>query len=66
MDDLSKTEMHMSENSMMMMGNKLMLEQLPGSSRGVGATFHWFGKVMGMPIDIIETVTEWRLLSSSI
>ena len=59
MDDLSKTGMHMTENSMMMMGSKLMLEQLPGPCRGVGATFHWHGKVMGMPVDITETVTKW-------
>ncbi|MBX7109595.1 MAG: hypothetical protein K1X61_13165 [Chitinophagales bacterium] len=59
MDDLSKTGMHMRENSMMMMGSKLVLEQLPGPSKGVGATFHWEGKVMGMPIEIIETVTKW-------
>lgn len=59
MDDLSKTGMHMSENSIMMMGSKLVLEQMPGPSKGVGATFHWNGKVMGMPVDIIETVTKW-------
>ena len=59
MDDLSKTGMHMSQSSMMMMGSKLTLEQLEGPSKGVGATFHWTGKVMGMPIDITETVTKW-------
>jgi len=59
MDDLSKTGMHMSQSSMMMMGSKLTLEQLEGPSKGVGATFHWSGKVMGMPIDITETVTKW-------
>lgn len=59
MDDLSKTGMHMSNSSMMMMGSKLMLEQLPGPSQGLGASFHWSGSVMGMPIDITETVTKW-------
>ena len=59
MDNLSKTGMHMSENSMMMMGSKLILEQLSGPLQGVGATFHWYGKVMGMSIDITETVTKW-------
>lgn len=59
MDDLSKTGIHMSQSSMMMMGSKLTLEQLEGPSKGVGATFHWSGKVMGMPIDITETVTKW-------
>ena len=60
MDDVSKTGMHMSENSMMMMGSKLILEQIPGPSKGIGATFHWYGKVMRMPVDITETVTTWR------
>lgn len=59
MDNLSKVGMHMSENSMMMMGSKLVLEQMPGPDSGVGATFHWKGKVMGMTIDIMESVTKW-------
>ncbi len=49
MDDLSKIGMHMSNSSIMMIGSKLMLEQLPGPSQGLGASFHWSGSVMGMP-----------------
>lgn len=59
MDDLSKTGMHMSEKSMMMMGSKLALEHLSGPARGVGAVYHWHGKVMGMRIDITEKITTW-------
>lgn len=49
---------HLSQ-SFMMMGSKLTLEQLRGPGKGAGATFHWSGKVMEMPIDITETVTKW-------
>ncbi len=60
MDDLAKTGMHMSGRSMMMMGSKLKIEQLPGPEKGVGATFRWKGKVLGLPIDFTETVTHWK------
>ncbi len=60
MDDFSKTGMHMGENSMMMMGSKLNLKQLSAYAIGVGATYRWYGKMMGMTIDFSETVTEWR------
>ncbi len=60
MDDFYKTGMHMSENSMMMMGSKLKLEQLSINSTGVGAKYRWHGKMMGMKIDFSETVTKWQ------
>jgi hypothetical protein len=60
MDDLTQTGMHMSERSMMMMGSKLELERLPGPEKGVGATFRWSGKVLGLPVDFTETVTYWK------
>ncbi len=59
MDDFSKTGMHMSESSMMMMGSKLKLEQLSTNSTGIGASFRWYGKMMGMTMDFSETVTNW-------
>ena len=37
MDDFSKTGMHMSEKSMMMMGSKLTLEQLSPNKFGLRA-----------------------------
>lgn len=60
MDDFSKTGMHMSESSMMMMGSKLKLEQLSSQSTGVGAKYRWYGTMMGMTIDLSEMVTKWQ------
>src|SRR6187551_958462 len=59
MDDLAKTGMHMTESSMMMMGSKLTLEDITKNSSGVGATFLWYGKMMGMKMDFTEMVTAW-------
>ena len=36
MDDFSKTGMHMTESSMMMMGSKLTLEQVSTNATGFG------------------------------
>jgi hypothetical protein len=60
MDDFSKTGMHMGENSMMMMGSKLKLEQLSTNATGVGASYRWYGKMIGMTIEFSETVTIWQ------
>ena len=60
MDDFSKTGMHMSESSMMMMGSKLKLEQLSPNPTGIGASYRWYGKMMGMTMDFSETVTKWE------
>ena len=60
MDDFSKTGMHMSESSMMMMGSKLKLEQLSTNPTGVGAKYRWYGKMMGMTMDFSEAVTKWQ------
>lgn len=60
MDDFSKTGMHMTENSMMMMGSKLKLEQLSPNASGVGAKYRWYGKIMGMKMDFSETVAKWQ------
>lgn len=59
LDDFSKTGMHMSESSMMMMGSKLNLEQL-STNPGLGASYRWSGKLMGMTMDFSETVTKWQ------
>lgn len=61
MDDLAKTGMHMTKRSMMMMGSKLTLEDITQSGTGIGSTFHWYGKMMGMKIDFTETITEWKV-----
>ena len=60
MDDFSKTGMHMSESSMMMMGSKLILQQLSTNATGIGASYRWYGKMMGMTMDFSESVTKWQ------
>ena len=60
MDDFSKTGMHMSQSSMMMMGSKLTLEQLSSNAIGIGAKVRWYGKMMGMTMDFSEAVTKWE------
>ena len=60
MDDFSKTGMHMTESSMMMMGSKLKLDQLSENPGGVGAKYSWHGKMLGMKMDFSETVTKWE------
>lgn len=60
MDDFSKTGMHMSQSSMMLMGSKLKLELLTPQQTGLGAKYRWYGKMMGMTIDFSETVTKWQ------
>lgn len=59
MDDFSKTGMHMSESSMMMMGSKLTLEQLSPNTVGLNAKYRWYGKMMGMTMDFTQVVTKW-------
>ena len=60
MDDFSKTGMHMSESSLMMLGSKLKLAHLSTNPTGVGAIYRWYGKIMGMTIDFNETVIKWQ------
>src|SRR5687768_14693867 len=59
MDNLSNTGMHMMENSGMMMGSKLQLEQLSDHAKGLNAKFRWSGKMMGITMDFTTVVTEW-------
>ena len=60
MDNFSKTSMHMTESSMMMMGSKLTLKQLSTNATGVGSSYRWYGKMMGMTMDFSEIVTKWK------
>ena len=50
----------MSESSMMMMGSKLRLEQISSNPTGLGAAYRWYGKMMGMTIDLNEKATKWQ------
>ena len=43
------------------MGSKLELEQLSTNATGIGASYRWYGKMLGMTMDFTETVTNWQL-----
>lgn len=59
MDDINNVGWHMSgESSMPMMGSRLELEVID-DKKGSGAAYRLKGSVMGMVIDIEETVTKW-------
>jgi hypothetical protein len=59
-DAIHNLARHMSESrSMPMMGSKLKLEVMTPKSTGVGATYWYTGRMMGMTIDFSETVTTY-------
>lgn len=60
-DDIRNLARHMSERgSMPMMGSKLALEIVTPEMTGVGATYRYRGRVMGLTIDFSETVTRYE------
>ena len=72
-DDIRNLARHMSERrSMPMMGSRLKLEILTPNATGIGATYRYSGKMMGLVIDFSETVTRyvvgrekvWRTIGS--
>jgi Polyketide cyclase / dehydrase and lipid transport len=59
-DDIRNLARHMSESrSMPMMGSKLKLEILTAQTTGIGATYRYSGRMMGLTIDFSETVTAY-------
>ena len=61
LDDIRNTGWHMSQHSPMMFGSKLDLEILSADANGVGATYRWRGKVLGIPVDFTEVVSRWAV-----
>ena len=59
LDDINNIGTHMSSRSMAMMGGRLDVETLTESRTGKGAAYRLTGKVLWIPIDVTETVTEW-------
>ncbi|PZR18957.1 MAG: hypothetical protein DI539_15735 [Flavobacterium psychrophilum] len=59
MDNIGNTGMHMTKNSMPMMGSKLELEQLSENATGLNSTFWWHGKMMGFKVDFTVVATKW-------
>lgn len=59
-DDIRNLARHMSERgSMPMMGSKLSLEITSPEATGIGATYHYSGRVIGLAIDFSEAVTQY-------
>jgi len=59
-DDIRNVGWHMTErSSMAMMGSKLKLEVLSEQPRGLGATYRYSGKMMGLSLDFAESVTKY-------
>ena len=59
MDHLGNTGMHMMEDSAMMMGSKLALQQLSKNETGLDSKFRWYGRMMGLKMDFTVVVTKW-------
>lgn len=59
-DDIRNLAGHMSgQASMPMMGSKLALEIVSRIPTGIGATYRYSARVMGLAIDFSETVTKY-------
>lgn len=59
MDDIHNTGWHMEKTSMPLMGGKMSVEILSKQRSGLGSTFRWTGRVLGLTIDFTETVVRW-------
>jgi len=59
-DDIRNVGWHMTEqSSMAMMGSKLKLEVRSEQRTGLGATYRYSGKMMGLTLDFSESVTKY-------
>jgi len=59
-DDIKHLGWHMTgQSSMAMMGSRLKLEILSDQPTGLGATYRYCGKMMGLSIDFSESVTQY-------
>lgn len=59
-DDIRNLARHMSEGrSMAMMGSRLKLEILSPNTTGIGATYRYSGRMMGLDLDFSETVFRY-------
>ena len=60
LDDLGVTGMHMTKNSMPMMGGKMDLNFLSTNRTGLHTRYRWTGKVMWLHLDFTVEVSEWK------
>jgi hypothetical protein len=59
-DDIRNVGWHMTEeSSMAMMGSRLTVEVLSERPTGLGATYRYSGKIMGLTLDFSESVTKY-------
>ena len=59
-DDIRNVGWHMTEqSSMAMMGSKLTVEVLSERPTGLGETYRYSGKIMGLTLDFSESVTKY-------
>jgi len=59
-DDIRNLGWHMTgRSSMAMMGSRLNLEILSERATGLGATYRYYGTMMGLTIDFSESVTKY-------
>ena len=60
-DDMRNVGSHMTgQSSMAMVGSKLRIDILSDRPTGVGATYRYSGRMLGMTIDFSESVTAYR------
>lgn len=59
MDNIGNAGMHMTKNSMPMMGSKLELKQLSENTSGLNSKFRWYGQMLGFTLDFTVVVTKW-------
>jgi hypothetical protein len=57
LDDLGVTGMHMTKNSMPMMGGEMDLNFLSSNRTGLHTRYRWTGKVMWLHLDFTVEVT---------
>jgi hypothetical protein len=69
-DDIRNVGWHMTERSSMpMLGSRLELDILSEQSTGLGATYRYSGRMLGLSLDVSEPVTRYvpsRSMSSSL
>ena len=60
-DNIENLGAHMAERSTIpMFGSRLTLRVLSSARTGVGATYQYTGRVLGLPIDVVEPVTAYQ------
>ena len=58
LDDPKALAAHMGESSMMMMGSRMAIDLDADGGRAVGSQIRMHGRIMGIPLSLVEVVTE--------